>query len=650
MTKTIQDRVDYLKKCADLYETNGSSPLSDFEYDKEYEELKKLDPKNQFFKSVGGLDEGQIFGETVAHEVMMGSLHKSANIDDFEKWLRNTYGDRENDFISYRLSFVLQYKIDGLSLSCLYKNGNLVQCLTRGDGKKGVNVFSNCMYISDIPKTIECFDDVEIRGEIYKDREGFQNDWVGIYANERNFAAGSLNQKNPKITGERGLSFIAYEVVRKSFSRETDKMHFLQSNGFKTVISSSKTNICGNFKHIVACVKDFMDSIDRKGLQFGIDGVVVKLDQINVAKEMGSTDEGRRPKSNRAVKFACEQKEATLKSVEWGIGRTGNLTCVGILDPVELAGTTVSRVTLHNPRFIQEFDLKIGCKLLIQKSGDIIPYIVQKISDGDAEIEIPTICPSCKGKLEWNDNRVTKICSNYNCSSQATQRIDKWFKVLGVNGIGEGIIARILPLRSYTDSRIIVTSISDMYKLYRSTDVLIEEFGPKAADNILASIASVKEVSLDVFVEALGISKIGSMAKEVVKISPTIEDIDKLEIKDLLKIDGFSEIKAMCFVDGWQKARKEVDKLLECVSIKKKEYDSMRLTGKSFCFTGSFSNPTRKEMEAMVEANGGRLGGVSKNLTALVSDGEMMGSKMEKAKKMGVPVITQKDFLKMLGG
>jgi len=214
-------------------------------------------------------------------------------------------------------------------------------------------------------------------------------------------------------------------------------------------------------------------------------------------------------------------------------------------------------------------------------------------------------------------------------------------------GLGEGIITRLLQLKN-KNGKPIVSSIADMYGLDDNSEILSQEFGTKASKNILNSVASVKEMPLDQLVEAMGIAKIGSMAKEVVKIAPTIQDLDKLTTDQLLTIDGFATIKAECFVDGWKKIRKDVDKILEHVSIKEKELNSMKLSGKNICFTGSFKDPTRKEMEGMVESNGGNLTSVGKNLTALVWDGEMNGNKIEKAKKLGLNIINQKEFMSML--
>jgi len=648
-TKSLEDRIAFLRQCNNLYETTGKSPITDVEYDDEYYAIQEINPNHEFFDEVGGLEDGHIYGDIVAHDIVMGSLNKSKNIDEFKAWLINTYPQLNHKSRSMVMVviFYLQYKVDGLSLSLLYKKGKLVRVLTRGNGFKGVDVTKNAMYVENIRQTISCKEDVEVRGECYKDRNDFYRDWVGEYKNPRNFTSGSINQKDPKITQERGLSFIAYDIVRKQFATESDKRKFLKEENFNTFGDTEISIVSGTINEIVKQVADFMESIDRNALPYDIDGIVVKLDDIRQAQEMGTTNEGKRPKSNRAVKFPCEQKKTSLLDVEWGVGRLGQLSPVGLLAPVELAGTTVKRVSLHNIKFIKKMNLQIGCELLLQKSGDIIPYVVRKEKDGDSPVSIPSVCPSCSSPIEWDATETTKVCKNSSCPAQLNAVIEHWFKKLEVKGIGEGIISE---LTSVTDHGVpLVSKISDMYELGQYKHIFEGIFGVKAFANIQESVNSVKKVSLDKFIEALGIGKIGTMAKEITAIAPTPQAIDQLTVADITAIQGFADIKAKAFLDGWKGQRGVIQILLtSCIELEEKKFASAKLAGKSFCFTGSFDSPTRGEMEKIVESNGGKNSGVSKNLTALVWDGEIMGGKMEKAKKLGLPIITQKDFLKML--
>jgi len=651
---SLEDRKKFMQYCADKYETSGTSPISDKEYDDEYYAIQKLDPD---WDIVGGMDEDHVYGTKVKHKIVCGSLLKDPNPEAFLKSIKSIYSGLDLS----KLRFALQYKIDGSAMCCVYNNGKLQNVITRGrDGLHGVDVSLNGKYITGIPQTIPCKDDVEVRGECYKDRKDFYKNWSNEYANPRNFTAGAINQKNPKVTKERGLSFIAYEEVRKDFVTEEEKMKFIADNGFENLSASTKFTKRGlTFEQIARAVKIFMDRIDRKTISFDIDGIVVKLDNIAMAKSMGSVAGGKKPKSNRAVKFLCEQKETGLIGYELNVGRTGAVAIVGLLKPVTLGGAKIQRVSLSNFDNIRKKGLKIGCKVLLQKSGDIIPYIVRKTQDGTTEIKPPDVCPACGGDVAWDKNNVTVHCQNDVCIAKINRSIEHWFKKINVLGIGKGILNKLTDENELSwDGKPIIERISDMYwKLdndrqtehpFRKYAYLKENFGEKAFENIVESVKSVKEITLTNLVEALGIGNIGTMSKELVKIAPTIKDIDNLKVEDIVKIEKFGDIKASSFVNGWKSMRKEIDIILKYINIIEPQQDSDKLNGKSFCFTGSFSDPTRKEMQAIVENNGGKVSSVSKNLTALVWDEEISGSKVEKAKKLGIPIIAQKEFLEML--
>jgi len=655
MTKTIEERIAYLQKCAELYETDGSSPLTDVEYDKEYDECKKIKPTDKFFLTVGGIDFEHLYGTPFTHKYMMGSLNKSKTPEEFAEWFVKTHS--KHDLIA-----LLDLKVDGLSLCIHYKGGNLVRVVTRGDGTTGIDVTPNAKYIEGVLPTINVEGEVEVKGECYKNRQDFYKNWAnrlirGKYpANPRNFAAGAVNQKDPNVTKERGLSFVSYDVRGMDFDTETNKVKFLEENGFDTLHNYTSSIKCekSTAKEIEGIIKTYMDGVsdNREDLPFDIDGVVFKVDDLALAGMMGFTDsEGRRPKSNRAIKFPAEQKETILEDIEWSIGRTGALTPVGLLKPVSLAGTTVQRVTLHNLKEMSRLGIKnYGCTVVVEKAGDIIPKVIRKTKDGDDsnKIYIPELCPACESTLEWDSTDTTKWCKNEFCLSQINGNIENWFKKIGVKGIGEGIINRLTNDEKNSFMDPMVSCISDMYNLEHYKSELRESFGPKALENILASIDSVKDITLAKFIEALGIGKIGTMAKELTAIAPTIEDIDNLTISDIVKIDGFAETKATSFIEGWSSNRDEISKILQYISITEKKLDSQKLEGQKYCFTGSFSNPSRKEMEKMVEDNGGKKSSVSKNLNALVWDESISGGKVDKAKKLGIPIISQKEFLEKL--
>jgi len=650
---TLDERKAFIQYCADKYETDGSSPISDPEYDKEYYAIQAIDSD---WDVVGGMDEDHIYGTKVKHKVVCGSLLKDPNTEAFLKSVKALYAGQD---IS-KLRFMLQLKIDGSAMCCVYDNGKLQNVITRGrDGWHGVDVTANGKYINGIPATIPCKDNVEVRGECYKPRGDFYKNWYPEYKNPRNFTAGSINQKDPLVTKERGLSFIGYEEVRKDFETEEEKMKFISDNGFTNLSESTKFTKNGlTFEQLARAIQIFMDGIDRPNLPFDIDGVVVKLDHIATAKAMGSVSGGKKPKANRAVKFPCEQKETELIGVEYSVGRTGAVTIVGLLTPVKLSGTTVQRVALCNFDNIEKQGLKIGCTVLLQKSGDIIPYIVKKTKDGTKDIEVPDVCPACGGEVKWDANRVTVHCQNDVCVAKINRSIEHWFKKIGVLGLGKGIISKLTSEEELSwDDKPIIARISDMYwKLdndrktehpFRKYDYLKEQFGDKAFENIKESVVSVKEITLAKFIEALGIANVGTMAKDIVAIAPTIQDVDVLTAEELMKVEGFAAKKSYGFVNGWENSRQEIARLLKFINIVEPQLDSNKLGGKSFCVTGTLSKG-RKEVQADIESNGGVVkGSVGKDLDYLVC-GEDAGSKEDKAKALGVKIISEEELVEMM--
>ncbi len=645
MSKTIEERIENLELCAKLYETNGTSPLTDDEYDAEKEACQKIMPEHSFFSQVGGISEDHIYGTKITHKYIMGSLCKDPNPDEFGVWFKKTYGDDIDKLVA-----LLQLKVDGSSFCLKYQDGKFIQGVSRGNGIIGIDYTNNAKYIRGVKETISVKGYVEIKGEVYKDQKDFISEgWLDKgFANARNFASGAINQKSPLTTRERKLDFIAYEVRGVDFRTETDKMKFLIDNGFATLKDyTAKINCKGRTTlDVVRAIKNYMDRVDRNNLAFLVDGIVFKNNDIEWAESMGTTDGGKRPKANRAIKFETEKANTVLEGIEWNIGRTGQLTPVGLLKPVQLAGTTVSRVTLHNLKEMERLGInKTGCVVEIAKQGDIIPKVQRLISNGDKKILIPDTCPACDEDLEWDDTKTTKHCSNDACPSQVNRGIEHWFKTLDVKGIGPGIIEK---LTEPDNVWLPVKKIADMYNLRSYETVLSKEFGDRAFEIILDAVDSVKEVSLAKFIEALGIGKIGTMSKDITAIAPTVKDIDKITIDDIEKISGFAETKARSFINGWKKQRKEIEELLKHITIKETKLESAKLSGMKFCFTGSFANPSRGEMEKSVETNGGKLSSVGKDLTALVWDGEISGNKTEKAKKLGLKIIGQKDFLALL--
>lgn len=642
MNKTIEEKIEFLRDCALKYELDGTSPIDDDTYDDLYKSAKKEYPSNPFFSEVGGkMDEKHIYGSKVTHKYIMGSLCKDPNPEEFGIWFEKTYGKDIDKVVA-----LLQLKVDGSSFCLKYQDGKFIQGVSRGDGIVGIDYTNNARYIRGVKDTISAKGYVEIKGEVYKNKQDFEKYCAKDFANDRNYTAGAINQRNPLVTKERKLDFVAYEVRGINFKTETEKIKFLVDNGFETLKDyTSKISCKGrSVQDVVGAAKKYMDRVNRDNLPFSIDGIVFKLEDINWAESLGTTDGGKRPKANRAIKFLTEKKETILEGIEWNIGRIGSLTPVGLLKPTQLAGTVVKRVTLHNLKEMTERlgITRLGAKVILEKRGDIIPKITSVISDGDGEkIKIPDHCPSCNNTLEWDNTKTTKFCHNESCPSQLINNIEHFFKTIDVLGIGEGIITELVSVQKK------VNCISDMYNLAKYEGELSDVFGSKAFENILDAVNSVKELSLAKFLEALGIGKIGTMSSRITDMAKTVVEIDKLTVNDLLTIDGFSNIKSEGFINGWKSLRSEIDKLLKHISIKEVEIKGKKLEGKSFLITGTLSKG-RKEIEGLIEANGGRnASSVSKNLDYLIV-GEDCGSKKEKAEKLGVKIISEKEFERML--
>lgn len=657
-SQTVDERVGFLKYCAKRYELHGDSPLKDAIYDVEYKELSEIS-SDPFFDAVGGEIEDAVKGDKIKHQVVMGSLSKSLSIEEFAEWFRAAYAKKDLS----KLQFILEEKLDGLAISLVYKGGKLVQATTRGDGETGVSCLEAVKQVEGVKLTIPYQGEVEVRGEIIKDRFDFEKNWKSKgYANSRNFAAGSLNNDDPAIVAERGLEMMAYEVVRKSFTTEIDKLLFLEDQGFPTLKANCKLTKMGlNIESVIIACKSYMENLEknRANLRYLIDGVVFKCNQTAVKDSMGMLSD-RKPKSSRAIKFKAESAITTLLGVEYSVGKNGQICPIAQLQPVSLMDTTVTKCTLYNCGYIRDSkDLKLNSKISLVKSGDIIPKLVKVVDNGSnaKAISLPTACPSCGSTLAWVGPNL--FCQNDNCIAQLAARIDHFVKEVPYKGIGIGIINRLTDKNELEwEGKPIISSISEMFYMFdndrrsehpfRKYAYLKEQLGEKTYAKVIEIMQSVKEITLPKLIAAMSIGKMGSMAADLCAVYPTVEDLDKATEADIASIPGFGTIKASLFVKDWKEYRDEIKVILKYLTLTQPKFASNKLAGKKFCFTGSFSNPTRGEMEAMVPNHGGKISSVSKELTALVWDGAMMGGKYEKAQKLGVDIISQADFLKMV--
>lgn len=655
---SIDERIEFLRHCAKKYET-GQSPIKDSDYDAEYYECQAIAPDDPFFKQVGGEIDDAVKGDRIKHKIIMGSLSKSLSLEEFTEWFRNAYGKKDLS----KLSFIMEEKMDGLAISLLYKKGKLVQALTRGDGEIGISCLESIKQVKGVKLIIPCQDDeVEVRAEVIKDRFDFDKNWkTKGYTNSRSFASGSLNNDNPKIVAERELEVICYEVVRKDFDTEMEKLLFLEAQGFPTLRANSKVTKVGlSIEDIIRAVKFYMDKLEkeRANLRYQIDGVCFKCNQTAMKEEMGLLS-NRYPKSSRAIKFKAESAITSIIGVEYSVGKNGQICPIAQLQPVNLMDTTVSKCTLYNCGYIKDSrDLKLNSKISLVKSGDIIPKLVKVVDNGTnvKTIVLPTTCPSCGSTLEWVGPNL--FCKNESCVAQLGARIDHFIKELDFKGIGMGLINKLTQKEDLEwEGKPIIGSISEMFYMldndrisihpFRKYSFLKEQFGEKTYAKLIEVMKSVKETTLPKLIAAMSIGKLGSMAKDLCDVYPTLQDLDKATADEIAKIPGFGSTKANAFVKDWKEYREEITTILKYISIVQPKKASDKLKGKKFCFTGSFSKP-REEYQQMVVDNGGKAASSVGKDVILVSDGAMNGSKMEKAQKLGCPIISEDEFLKML--
>lgn len=648
--KELRDTLNYhIHK----YYVENTNEISDYEYDMLMRELSEIEnsfPQLQTTDSptlrVGGSAEGQF--ESVTHQVRMESLQDAFSFDeltDFDRRVREVCPDAK---------YVVEPKIDGLSVSLEYRNGVLAIGSTRGDGDVGENVTANLRTIRSVPLKLQKEPElVEVRGEVYMPREVFaslveKQDANGEkpFKNPRNAAAGSLRQKDPKITSQRHLDIFCFNIQRL----DGDEMHshkqsldYLKELGFRTV----------PFYTLCDTVEDAIDEIKRIGsvrdsLAFDIDGAVIKVDDFSHRELLGSTS--KFPKWAVAFKYPPEEKETKLIDIEINVGRTGVLTPTGVFEPVLLAGTSVSRATLHNEDFIAEKELRIGDICVLSKAGDIIPEVVRVVSHNEENeiYKIPDVCPSCGSATVREDGEAAVRCINPECPAQLLRNLIHFCSrdAMDIEGMGEAV------LETFVEKGLIKTT-PDIFTLSRSEIAVIDRMGEKSADNLIAAAEKSKENDLYKLVFALGIRHIGQKsAKLLCDKFGDMASIMKASVADILTIDGFGAIMAESVYEFMQREGTHdiISRLKELgVNMKSlREVKDKRFDGMTFVLTGALSKFTRNEASAIIEEFGGKTASSVSKKTTCVLAGEDAGSKLRKANELGIKVISEDEFAEMI--
>lgn len=637
------------------YYTEDDPEISDFEYDQLYRQLETLEA--EFPDLVTGDSPTRKIGGAVyntfapvTHLVPLESLHDSFSqeeLRDFDRRVRDTVGEVE---------YVVEPKFDGLSVALEYRDGVFVRGSTRGDGVTGEDVTENIRTIRSVPKVLgEPVPFLEVRGEVYMSDQSFERLCERQelleerpFKNPRNAAAGSLRQKDPKITAQRELSIFIFNVQQvegKELSSHEQSLQWLKTLGFPVSPVYCKS---GDMEQVLQFIQKIGE--ERGGFNFPIDGAVVKVDQFSQRDELGST--AKFPRWAEAFKYPPEEKETTLLNIEVNVGRTGVLTPTGLFEPVTLAGTTVSRATLHNQDFIAEKDIRIGSRVVLRKAGEIIPEVVAVLSspEGSQPYHLPDTCPSCGERVTRVEGEAATRCTNPQCPAQLLRNLIHFASrdAMDIDGLGPAILEQLLQGG-------MIHSPADLYTLQVEQLQKLDRFGKKSAENLVAAVERSKGNDLYRLVYALGIPHIGVKAAQVLcEAYPSMEKLQATSQEELAQIEGFGGIMSEEVAAFFQKesARALVDRLRELgvnMEAQRQESQGTSLLGSTFVLTGTLPTMSRKEATQLIESHGGKVTSSVSKKTSYVLAGEEAGSKLEKARQLEIPVLTEEELLRMLG-
>lgn len=654
---TAKNRINELTKLLEyhnnLYYNMDEPEISDFEYDKLLRELENLEQLYPDLKSplsptnkVGG-SAGEKFSP-VTHAVVMESLHDSFSHDELRDF------DRRVREISSDIEYVVEPKFDGLSVSCEYKNGVFVRGSTRGDGITGEDVTDNLMTVKSLPKRISNAPEyLEVRGEVYMSFKSFEEltkkqeeNEEKTFKNPRNAAAGSLRQKDARITAQRKLDIFVFNVQQikgKELSSHSESLNYLTQLGFPTA-----------FYNVYDNIEDVISEIERIGnmrgeFDYAIDGAVVKVNSFATRGLLGST--AKYPKWAEAYKYLPEEKPTKLLSIEINVGRTGVLTPVGNFEPVLLAGTTVSRATLHNKDFIEEKGICVGDTVIIRKAGEIIPEVlcVKEHSDGFEPFKFPTICPSCGGPVLQEEGEAAVRCTNTDCPAQLMRHLIHFVArdAMDIDGLGPAVLEQLV-------REGLVKSPADLYRLNADEISGLERMAEKSANNLINSLLKSKQNDLYRLVFALGIRNIGlKAAKLLCQKFADIDEIINAKASDFEEIDGFGSVMALSLenyfsLESTKELIADFKKLgINTASSLTKPSGGV-FEGMTFVLTGTLPTMKRSEASKLIEENGGKTSSSVSKKTSYVLAGEDAGSKLTKAQTLGVSIISEEEFKQML--
>lgn len=651
--KRVAELTKELEHHNDLYYNHDEPEITDYEYDMLLRELEQLEEEFPQLKSpisptnkVGG-NAGEKFSPVI-HTVPMESLHDSfshGELIDFDNRVRQNVPD---------VKYIVEPKFDGLSVSCEYENGVFVRGSTRGDGTTGEDVTDNLMTIRSLPKRIANAPEfLEVRGEVYMSFASFdeltkrqEENEEKTFKNPRNAAAGSLRQKNSKITARRNLDIFIFNIQQVrgvELNSHLQSLNYLTELGFPTA-----------FYNVYDNIEDVIDEIERIGnlrgqLDYAIDGAVVKVDSFASRELLGST--AKYPRWAEAYKYPPEEKPTKLLNIEIQVGRTGVLTPVGNFEPVLLAGTTVSRATLHNKDFIEEKGICVGDTVIIRKAGEIIPEVLSVKEHGENTVpfKFPSVCPSCGSPVSTDEEEAAVRCTNTDCPAQLMRHLIHFVSrdAMDIDGMGPAVLEQLI-------NADLIKSPADLYRLKTEQISALDRKAEKSAANLISAIEKSKSNELYRLVYALGIRNIGLKAAKIIcENFVTVADIMNAKAEDFEAIDGFGTVMAKSLetyfaLDSTKQLIAELVELgLKMTPSAPKKTGGV-FEGKTFVLTGTLPTMKRSEASKLIEQHGGKTSSSVSKKTSYVLAGEEAGSKLTKAQSLGITILSEEQFLEMI--
>lgn len=661
--KEVENKIQELRRLvkyhAKRYYDDDDPEISDFEYDMLMVELRNLEKEYPEFKSKESLTQkvgGHVkkgFKE-ITHEVPLQSLQ---DVFSFEELIEfdNRIQKQAKEF-GKKVKYVVETKIDGLSAALKYVNGIFIEGATRGNGLIGEDVTENLETIKTIPYTLKEPINITVRGEVFISKKDFEDmnekravEDEPLFANARNAAAGSLRQLDPNVTKQRPLDIYIFNVQKiegKEFHSHYEELLYLEKLGFN--VNPIKI-LCYTIEEAIQAITKIGE--DREKLSFGIDGAVVKVDDLEFREELGATS--KTPRWAIAYKYPPEKKQTILKDIICQVGRTGVITPMAILDPVCVAGSTISKTTLHNEDFIKEKDLRIGDTVIIQKAGDVIPEIVEvkreKRTGKEISFEMPKKCPVCGAEAIREENEAAIRCTGIECPAKLLRNIIHFVSKEGmdIDGLGENLVEQFI-------EKGLINNIADIYLLTFQDIASLKKNGKKFAQNLVNSIEDSKKRPLYKLITALGIRHIGTKsAKTLVKYYPSIDQLVKANIEDLSQINDIGEIMTESIYEFFHQEQTidlihRLKKAGVNMEDEQQEQRDKRFEGKTFVLTGSLENYTREQVGEMIEKLGGKVSSSVSKKTSCVLAGQEAGSKLQKAKELGIRIISEQEFQEMI--